>query len=87
MLAAGPYSQNTIIVLNAVSRYTPERFLPRMRSNVRGEIGSLREALVAVAAAVRALARVRAQVRLQRAGPRVRLAADPAQVGLLFVVL
>lgn len=58
-----------------------------MRAHVRREVGGLREALVAVAAAVGALARVRAQVRLQRARARVRLAADAAQVRLLLVVL
>ena len=45
------------------------------------EVGRLTEALVAVVAAVRLLPGVGAEVSLECGRPRVRLAADPAEVG------
>ena len=65
-----------------ITNGTPERFLARVRADVCGQVGRLREALVAVRAAVRPFARVCAQVRLERAGPCVRLAAESAKIWL-----
>lgn len=64
----------------AVADLAPERLFAGVRANVRRQIGRLAERLVAVVAPVRFLAGVRAEVRLQRAGARVGLSTDPAQV-------
>lgn len=63
-----------------VADLTAEGFLTGVGSYVRRQVSCLAEGLVAVVAAVRTLARVRPHVGLERAGPRVRLAAHPAQV-------
>ena len=64
----------------AVADLTAEGFLAGVGSHVRRKVGRLAEGLVAVVAAVGTLARVRPHVGLERAGPRVRLAAHPAKV-------